>query len=329
MPLSYQQRKALKRLKVRLYRTDLRRFSLDRIKKEFSTASGERLVYARLIRCIVYQAATWMQRGKVPKVEGNIRSLFYQWVKPVFSKIPGALSTRFNPYAEMLNALETFIVELKLFKYRDLDIVDTKWENRWYTDGRNPHLLVFAEKDGFVRFLPEVHRKYDVTTVALGGSPSHLSNEYLVEGLRKRLETIDPLVLFSITDYDPSGLFIQRAFAQQLKNKDIPEGGAKAAILPEPKTPVDRCVKAFVDSLLDLITPDERTCRFIVDRRENEALLYLGPAEKITPEQIDWAVPRARASLASPSTGAADYQRSTRHTPAFPAASVHASSTDG
>src|SRR6185503_13727946 len=37
------------------------------------------------------------------------------------------------------------------------------------------------------------------------------------------------------------------AFAQQLKNKDIPEGGAKAAILLAPDGQVDRSVKGFVD----------------------------------------------------------------------------------
>ena len=45
------------------------------------------------------------------------------------------------------------------------------------------------------------------------------------------------------------------AFAQQLKNKDIPEGGAKATIVLEPPAETNRCVKAFVDGILDLITP--------------------------------------------------------------------------
>ena len=51
------------------------------------------------------------------------------------------------------------------------------------------------------------------------------------------------------------------AWAQQLKNKDIPEGGAKAVCLVYPVPGQDRtrllhkCVKKFAESLLDLICP--------------------------------------------------------------------------
>ncbi|MHC4947315.1 MAG: NAD-glutamate dehydrogenase domain-containing protein [Planctomycetota bacterium] len=84
------------------------------------------------------------------------------------------------------------------------------------------------------------------------------------------------------------------AFAQQLKNKDIPEGGAKAAVLVEADARRDRCVKGFVDAILDLITPDESTRGRIVDYFGHPELLYLGPDENITPELIDWIVARAR-----------------------------------
>jgi glutamate dehydrogenase len=84
------------------------------------------------------------------------------------------------------------------------------------------------------------------------------------------------------------------AFAQQLKNKDIPEGGAKAALLVHPNGRVSRSVKAFVNSVLDLITPEETTTSKVVDRLNHKELIYLGPDENITPELIDWVVDRAR-----------------------------------
>ncbi|MCA9296640.1 MAG: NAD-glutamate dehydrogenase [Phycisphaerales bacterium] len=84
------------------------------------------------------------------------------------------------------------------------------------------------------------------------------------------------------------------AFAQQLKNKDIPEGGAKAAVLIEPGAPIERSVKGFVDGLLDLVTPDAETRSYIVDRFGQDELLYLGPDENITPKLINWIVERAR-----------------------------------
>lgn len=84
------------------------------------------------------------------------------------------------------------------------------------------------------------------------------------------------------------------AYAQQLKNKDIPEGGAKAVILIEPGEKIDRCFKAFSDSLLDLVTPDNTTRTQIVDYFGPDELLYLGPDENITPRMIEWIVDRAR-----------------------------------
>ena len=84
------------------------------------------------------------------------------------------------------------------------------------------------------------------------------------------------------------------AFAQQLKNKDIPEGGSKAAILVNPKGRISRSVKAFVNSILDLITPEVSTANRIVDHLNHEELIYLGPDENITPELINWVVDRAK-----------------------------------
>lgn len=84
------------------------------------------------------------------------------------------------------------------------------------------------------------------------------------------------------------------ASAQQLKNKDIPEGGSKAALLIHPRGRISRSVKAFVDSLLDLITPEEETASRVVDRLHHDELIYLGPDENITPELIEWVVDRGQ-----------------------------------
>ncbi len=83
------------------------------------------------------------------------------------------------------------------------------------------------------------------------------------------------------------------ASAQQLKNKDIPEGGSKAAILVHPNELCDRSVKAFVDAMLDLIVDVEDVSSRVVDRLGQKELIYLGPDENISPALIDWIVARA------------------------------------
>ena len=84
------------------------------------------------------------------------------------------------------------------------------------------------------------------------------------------------------------------ASAQQLKNKDIPEGGSKAAILVHPHEKCGRSVKAFVDSLLDLIIDDPAIRSRVLDRFGAEELLYFGPDENISPKHIEWIVARAQ-----------------------------------
>lgn len=89
------------------------------------------------------------------------------------------------------------------------------------------------------------------------------------------------------------------SYAQQLKNKDIPEGGSKAVVLVNtPTIPAStrqfalrKSVKAFVDSLLDLTVSSN--VEKLVDFYGKDELIYLGPDEQVIPADIEWIVNRA------------------------------------
>lgn len=89
------------------------------------------------------------------------------------------------------------------------------------------------------------------------------------------------------------------SYAQQLKNKDIPEGGSKGVILIntpalEPNTKffaMRKAVKACTDSILDLIVKD--SVKNLIDFYGKEELIYLGPDEQIIPSDIEWIIQRA------------------------------------
>lgn len=90
------------------------------------------------------------------------------------------------------------------------------------------------------------------------------------------------------------------SYAQQLKNKDIPEGGSKAVIVVNTPAIADKnskffamrkAVKAFSDSLLDLIVKD--SVSNLVDFYGKDELIYLGPDEQIIPADIEWIISRA------------------------------------
>lgn len=91
------------------------------------------------------------------------------------------------------------------------------------------------------------------------------------------------------------------AFAQQLKNKDIPEGGSKAVNLINTEGLSDaakffvmrKSVKSMTDAILDLIVDTEYTRKYMVDLWGKKEVLYLGPDEQVLPEDIEWIVKRA------------------------------------
>lgn len=108
----------------------------------------------------------------------------------------------------------------------------------------------------------------------------------------------EQLALESARQYDECyGL----AFAQQLKNKDIPEGGSKAVCLIDTNDishgtrdwVLRKSVKACTDSILDLVVDTKETQENIVDYYGKREVLYLGPDENVTPEDINWIIKQA------------------------------------
>lgn len=86
------------------------------------------------------------------------------------------------------------------------------------------------------------------------------------------------------------------AWAQQLKNKDIPEGGSKCIALVELGADPDTAVKQVIDALLDLLVPASRAPEVTGPFGESRVpdLIFLGPDENMTPARIVWVANRAR-----------------------------------
>ena len=97
------------------------------------------------------------------------------------------------------------------------------------------------------------------------------------------------------------------AFAQQLKNKDIPEGGSKAVCLIDTHHGVAaplqgearhhalrKSAKAMTDGLLDLIVAPAEGEEPLVDYLGRPEILYLGPDEQVIPDDIVWITQQAK-----------------------------------
>ena len=225
---------------------------------------------------------------------------------PVVRKITQLLLDRFNPQAPLGDAeFEARSAQLKQMIDGEVDLEDSRTilhtllqavqatlRTNIHLEGRyafalriDPNFLVTSERQD----LP--YGVFFVNGRAFTGF--HVRFRDIARGGVRAVipRGIDQHALESERLYDE---VFNLASAQQLKNKDIPEGGAKAIVLVEPGSLVGRSVKGFVDSLIDLITPEPKTKSRIIDRFGHDELLYLGPDENITPDLIIWIVDRAR-----------------------------------
>nr|ODN97728.1 glutamate dehydrogenase [Cryptococcus depauperatus CBS 7855] len=103
-------------------------------------------------------------------------------------------------------------------------------------------------------------------------------------------------------DRNVRGLFDENyalAATQNLKNKDIPEGGAKGTILPVLGANIKTSFEKYVDSIIDLlipgVTPGIKGPIVDVSGRpaDNPEILFFGPDEN-TADLMDWAAEHAR-----------------------------------
>ncbi|EPT00228.1 hypothetical protein FOMPIDRAFT_1023833 [Fomitopsis schrenkii] len=85
------------------------------------------------------------------------------------------------------------------------------------------------------------------------------------------------------------------ASTQSLKNKDIPEGGAKGTILPSLGASPRLCFEKYVDAVIDLLIPGQSPGikEQLVDLYGKPEILFFGPDEG-TADMMDWAAYHAR-----------------------------------
>jgi hypothetical protein len=209
----------LKQEAILEFKEDIRTMSRRKLLQHFSAASSGQAKAAVIIKNLIWQTYSLIQAGKHPLVEGNLRSYWYSHVKPTLAKVE-LLSSKHDHYETMLECFVEMVKTHKLFKYADIGFDDDFWEHRRLAT-KLLQVILFAEKTGWFRTLKELHEEEGMTVVALGGSPSLLSTEYLVKHLSE-ISTLDqPFYLLATVDFDPAGSIIAHSFVDQLKSQGM------------------------------------------------------------------------------------------------------------
>lgn len=269
---------------ITTFSADPRRMPAEALREAFQSRSG-RLVLARLVRSLIWHARTAIASGAEAPIDGNIRTLWYRFIKPVLAKLPEAMGGRLDPYRVMIRELSQLVVDRRLFDYADLGFVDENWENRRIGRTR-PQVIVFAEKTGWIRFLRRVHNDWDVTVQALGGQPSALSSEYTARHVQQamaRARVVGPVHLIGVVDWDPAGAALAAAYADQLRALGLAIASVETIIRPEL---VDAEARMALSRTLDGRT---LTSRWLADTGGIE-----GEARGLSAEAVAAAVVRAQ-----------------------------------
>lgn len=244
MPDTQKLRRFLRRKGIVELEKDMRLMQRAELAEHFASARSGRIVLARLLRNVIWQAYQRIQSGNELPIIGNLRTFYYRFVKPTLERFDDDEKHRKDPYDVTLRCFEQMVMDWQLFRYRDFDLADENWQNR-HIGPKHPQVLVFAEKTGWSRFLRHWHKELGVSVFALGGFPSALSSEYTAFEMQKVLPAETEVHLLAIVDYDPSGWIIADSFTQQLKRCGLQVGEPTLLISPEHYKPDEIEMFAF------------------------------------------------------------------------------------
>ncbi len=234
----------LSKLGIVRFNQDMRKADRDELAEAFASQRSGRIILTRLIRSIIWQVLERIRSGKLKPPPGNLRTFWYRHVKPVLAHIHDDDNAKTDPYDTMLSAFTELVMKNKLCRYSEFDFTDENWEHRRLGTQR-PHIILFAEKRGWMRFLKQAHEQWGVSVLALGGAPSALTSEYTAAHLRPLLKPNVPIHLVGIVDFDPSGWVIAQAFQNQLAQTGLTHTQLHTLIHPKHYSPQELTLFGF------------------------------------------------------------------------------------
>lgn len=225
------QEEILKKEKIQDFEQDIRTMSKSQLIKHFSFKGKKSVNTTLLIKNLIWQGYTWIKNGQMEPIEGNIRSFWYMNVKPVISRL--GFNTTGRKFTEKLyGVLVEMIVTHRLFRYMDMGFLDERQYQRSIGKA-NGSLILFVEKDGLFGLAKQMALQNDTTAIATGGFPSYLTLEYLLSDMARAGLLYEPVHVFSVVDYDPSGYWIEQKFLEQLRQYDIEIASQHSLITPD------------------------------------------------------------------------------------------------
>lgn len=209
----------LAKLQIRHFDEDLLKIPIARLRQHFGYPTTSHIKIGEFLRNVIWQLYERIKAGDHPDFynkRGMIRGMWYH-IKTRISRYKELRGDRYNTMLEELATLvRNGLVTYKDFNFRDKD------EDNHRVGFENAHIIVLAEKDGFLTMMEDLHTLYGFTVITLGGDPSLMTINYLASDLREAgVDLAQEFVCFTLTDFDPDGQEVGRVFIRHLKDSGV------------------------------------------------------------------------------------------------------------
>jgi hypothetical protein len=217
--LAAARKSALDDLGIRHFDEDLLTMPIAELRLHFGYATTDGIKKDLFFRNVIWQLHEQIEAGHPPDFylkHGFIRGMWYH----IKSRISRYKPLRGHYYGTMVTQLAT-LVRAGLLSYRDFNFRDRDQDLRKLgTD--NPHIILYAEKDGFISILEELRDLYGCSIITLGGTPSLMSSNYLASEMAAAgFDLTRQYVCLSLVDFDPDGWGTAGDFIGHLESSGI------------------------------------------------------------------------------------------------------------
>lgn len=220
---------------LRKFDKEIRLMTREELLENFKYKSTGDFNIKEFMANMIWEYFNLIQDGKKDPIDGNIRTFWYI-LKPTLSKAVKIDSEKH--YLNMIGVFKRLAVNHALFKYKDFGFISEK-QDMYKIGETHPDIFFVGEKAGHFKKIQKIAQEFGTSVISLGGSPSILTTEYLVDELEKAItersrsanlaET--PIHFITLVDYDPAGAIISRTFIEQLRHEGVQNIGSISHLL--------------------------------------------------------------------------------------------------
>lgn len=221
--------------KIRSYDIPIHEQSKQWLIQEFGPGKVHPINLTLATKNIVWQVREQIHKGEIEPVQGIIRTFWYTHIKPVFART-GSLVDDKTQYRVPHQVLVDLVRKKDIMRYKDMGFLNSNAGT--VKIGKNWHVMLVGEKHGKYAVLEKIAHDLNCTVLTLGGQPSLLSMEYLVDDYKaKDIDIRKSMYLIFVVDYDPAGWIIRNSVVRDVKFYGIKNIKVIDIITPDILTP--------------------------------------------------------------------------------------------